>query len=293
MFRFAFLRIGVLAVLMMVSGCSGGSGMLPPLPDQSAILSMIQNINERADSFLTTDEILFSERPGGSGRIETICDYTRCQHFWPVVTYTYTVETARQKGRLIAGIPGMPHDNIHRHGGIVLSTFVHGPFRGDAWETVYGLGGWMDYNYFTTRLHEFAHRDRPDLELGSRLVAYSIGDATGTNPVTGSAVWQGAMVGRATTAPERFGRPVIGNAMLTFDFADIDLDVAFTQVRDADGTRSHPDIRWEGLTVQQGRFGTGGNGHSIQGQFYGPHHEEVGGIFEGNQIIGAFGGVRQ
>lgn len=51
-------------------------------------------------------------------------------------------------------------------------------------------------------------------------------------------------------------------------------------------------MTWGGLAVTNGMFGTGSQEDSIQDQFYGPNHEEVGGIFEHDQIIGAFGAVR-
>ena len=51
-------------------------------------------------------------------------------------------------------------------------------------------------------------------------------------------------------------------------------------------------MTWDGLAVTNGTFGTGSQGDSIQGRFYGPNHEEVGGIFERDHIIGAFGGGR-
>ena len=48
-------------------------------------------------------------------------------------------------------------------------------------------------------------------------------------------------------------------------------------------------MTWENLPVRNGRFGEGFDDPTIEGRFYGPNHEEVGGIFERNQIIGAFG----
>ena len=51
-------------------------------------------------------------------------------------------------------------------------------------------------------------------------------------------------------------------------------------------------MTWGGLTVTNGTFGTDSEGDSIQGQFYGPNHEEVGGIFERDQFVGAFGAGR-
>ena len=100
------------------------------------------------------------------------------------------------------------------------------------------------------------------------------------------------------------GHRVEGEATLTFWLADATLDAAFTNIVDISVRLSehsphphplHPSMYWEDLTVQDGRFREGSEGHLIQGQFYGPNHQEVGGIFEhnNNNIAGAFGARRQ
>lgn len=146
------------------------------------------------------------------------------------------------------------------------------------------LGGWMDYNFFTVNLWEF---DRVGWRLWN---AASVGVKSGSNPVSGSAIWTGAMVGRAHD-PRDVERPlatVMGDARLIFDFVQNDIDVALTGIQAEDGT-AYPDIAADNLAVQDGVFGGGG----FQGSFYGPNHEEVGGLFERNQIVGAFGATRQ
>ena len=84
----------------------------------------------------------------------------------------------------------------------------------------------------------------------------------------------------------------MGDATLTFDLSQSDIDVTFTNIRDIDSGRPHGPIIWQNIPVRSGSFATGFIGNSIDGRFYGPNHEEVGGIFERNQIAGAFGAKR-
>ena len=141
----------------------------------------------------------------------------------------------------------------------------------------------MDYHFFTVNLWKF---ERVGWQIWN---AASVGVESGSNPVSGSATWTGAMVGRVRVPhdAEQPGALVLGDSRLTFDFQMNDIDVAFTDIRSDDGT-SYADLTWDNIPTENGRFGFEG----VQGSFYGPHHEEVGGVFERNQIIGAFGASR-
>lgn len=98
----------------------------------------------------------------------------------------------------------------------------------------------------------------------------------------GSAIWSGKMVGLDAN-----NRVVRGEAAITFtDFGDPRVDVRLEP-------RLHPDMEWYGLPVQSGRFSNERTTSDyIRGEFYGPNAEEVGGVFERNRIIGAFGAGR-
>ena len=50
-------------------------------------------------------------------------------------------------------------------------------------------------------------------------------------------------------------------------------------------------MNWTGIAVTGGAFAAASSG-TIEGRFYGPDHEEVGGVFERNEILGAFGAAR-
>ena len=116
----------------------------------------------------------------------------------------------------------------------------------------------------------------------------SLGDGSGSNPLTGSATWRGAMAG-VKVGSSSIGAEVTGDAEMTADLAAASLDLAFTNIADSSGVLSN-DIRWQGVSMQNGSFnGSGG----LQGNFYGPDHEEAGGVFERDGIAGAFSLVRQ
>ena len=90
------------------------------------------------------------------------------------------------------------------------------------------------------------------------------------------------------------------------------IDVVFSKIVNEDTGASIADMAWRGLTLQDRSFGTDdvrfndGTGFyfpeenfgtasdgSIFGHFYGPNHEEVGGIFHHDGIAGAFAAKRE
>ena len=159
--------------------------------------------------------------------------------------------------------------------------------------------GWMQYSKFGGQINNitngFAQVGQAyyrDFTGQRYAVATSIGQLSETNPVDGNATWEGVMIGGRIGETVDFGDPVRGDATLTFDFADADLDVAFTNIqslRNVEVPATYPDMTWENLAVRDGRFGGGFDEPTIEGRFYGPNHEEVGGIFQRSRIVGAFG----
>lgn len=122
--------------------------------------------------------------------------------------------------------------------------------------------------------------------------SYSVGVPAGTNPVSGSASWTGVMVGADRSPTDRrdatVGNFIRGDATLTVDFAQTNVDVVFDNIMDLETERVLLDMEWTDIPMTDGAFETG----TIQGRFYGEDHEEVGGIFERDLILGAFGAKR-
>ena len=156
-------------------------------------------------------------------------------------------------------------------GALEVGALADRMLRGD-FTNLYGQ--WMDDSVFA---------------IVDDAVAVSFGGSPGTTPTAlGGAVWRGALVGVDTRTRDR----IEGNAVIDIDdFARPDVDIAFTGLADTHG-RSRADLRWEDIPVVQGTFRMQDADGTIEGRFYGSDHQEVGGIFDRDQLTGAFGASR-
>ena len=110
-----------------------------------------------------------------------------------------------------------------------------------------------------------------------------VGGVTHPNSLlSGSATWNGEMV-----ALDSNNRLVRGDASLTIaDFNNPSVDVRLAP-------NARPVMTWANIPVRSGGFSQRTSStHYIKGEFYGPRAEEAGGVFERNQLIGAFGARR-
>ncbi|MXW85262.1 MAG: transferrin-binding protein-like solute binding protein [Boseongicola sp. SB0667_bin_21] len=123
--------------------------------------------------------------------------------------------------------------------------------------------------------------------------ARSIGRASDSRPVSGGATWNGIMAGVDVSGSRTMGERVEGSALLVIpEFDRPAVDVTFSDITyTATGFPREGQIEWNGLAIDDaGMFGDDDDG--IRGRFYGPDHEEVGGVFLEDGISGAFGASR-
>ena len=257
--------VGVAALALVLSGCGGGGGGNVRSPTGGNMLPPVQALNriiQSADSLLVSDVV-----PPSGSRIQADCAGTTCTMSGEAPDVSLSDVTT---GLKLALTLGMEATETHR--GVSLNTLSD-------------YGGWLQYNYFAAGRGTAGTTRYP--------LSISFGDATGSNPVRGSATWSGVMVGVDVSAT-RYRNRIRGDADLTIaDFADPKLDVAFTNIIDIDdSSRRRADMTWDDVPVTSGGFETGSHGNSIQGKSYGPNHEEAGGVFERDQVIGAFGAKR-
>lgn len=151
------------------------------------------------------------------------------------------------------------------------------------------LGAWMQNAGFSVQV------DRETVEgvqINSR-IGIVAGDLTGSPPA-GGATWQGLMVGTPAEGTGR-GDRLQGDATLTYSLADQTMGATFTNIQNIDRLRAHSvsTVSFTDVLVKaNGEFQAGLTGNHIQGGFYGPGHAEVAGIFEQQNIVGAFGAKR-
>ncbi len=148
----------------------------------------------------------------------------------------------------------------------------------------HGWAGWAEHNFFYVTVSELIEDDPLRPSQATFFNSYSIGNATGTHPHGSETfVWKGVMAGIDVSDLDTEGNPVRGDASVYFEHGvSPALDVVFTNIMDLKANTRRRDISWRGVPVtDQGGFDTTG----LSGRFYGPNHEEVGGVFINNQIL--------
>ncbi len=154
-----------------------------------------------------------------------------------------------------------------------------------------GMGGLLDHSAFGVGAGAFF--DEPgnrEKRLLSDIVQVSYGGSPGSRPAltaSGTATWEGAMV----AADTEFGHTIIAASTVRVDLDRMNADVQMSNVVDTDARARLPSFGWTDLSIQTN--GTFGDGRTLSASFYGPDHEEVGGIFTTEELIGAFGAARQ
>ena len=284
-------------MVSLVSGCGGGSngsGMTPD-PDSSygTMVSDISAILQSSDSLMMTDIVLADPNaimiPEGI-RVQASCSSGQCQALYggyPVADIslsefefpdpansTYEFSTGSGDVRIIDVQERQEEDGITTD--------------------VATLGAWLDHTAFAVEVSAMVSGVSNGVNLQGTVSrgAYSFGDATGTTPTFGNATWNGTMWGSETTSPSNPDNRVQGDVTLTFDLAQSNLDVTFANIRNVDRGNRYENMAWQDIPVISGSFSSEIEGNAITGQFYGSNHEEIGGIFERNQILGAFGARR-
>ena len=311
--RFRLLMVA--GLVMILSGCGGNTLMPmepPPIdPAVEAALAELEAVSNISDSILVSDLVFTpageTERLHGA----TSCRRTRCLSSVlgrPFLQYALRTEDFEE---ILSYDPVVEGGGFVRYRGVSLGGFSETLYQREEDiardllvkidTDIRSVEGWMQYSKFAIQINSITegfvqvgqyYRDF----TGQRYaVGTSIGQLSETNPVDGNATWEGVMVGGRISDTPEIGDPLRGDATLTFDFSNADLDVAFTNIRTlsiVEVPKTYPDMTWENLAVRDGRFGGGFDEPTIEGRFYGPNHEEVGGIFQRNRIVGAFGAQR-
>ncbi len=286
--------------LLLLAACGGGTPVSEiPLPaDNSAppnltsdqIDEEFSNRDKADDSLLLSDYLVFIQKRVQPERVNVSCDKPH-----ECIVTLGGAKLFYKPSKLVDGNTifkvGTKYKAIGKHNGIPL-------FRGrdemriiDREENVpvVGYGGWLDHGYFAVNTGVAGNP--------AQVVSYSKGNASGTRPDSkdGSGTWNGVMVGSDASRPPKRFNLIRGDAKITIDdFSKPELDIAFTEIQDRDARKNHDDMKWTNVWIKKdGFFKKGSDKDSIQGRFYGPKHNEVSGVFERDQVLGAFGAKRQ
>lgn len=288
------LAMAALAALCL-SACGGGGGgrsgppgmdstrpMPDPRPTAAQAIEQIGNIGRMADGLTTTDIVVTpGSRLLANLRIDTDCGGTSCIAEGETGSFSTSVDADA-----LSQIPEAT---------VTVADNLYGVHRGRIDDQIevemisadfLAYGAWLEQQFFGVIQATWSGTvEGARIDGLETVYGFSIGDESGSNPMQGSATWDGLMIGVHVDQPTE---EVTGRTQATYSFAEQTMDVQMTNL-----TRGHADMSWEDLRVSQGRFSAGSDADSIAGSFYGDTHQEVGGVFERNQLIGAFGAKRK
>ncbi len=256
-------------------------------PDFSSedVGTSVSQLRAAANALLASDLLMFAGN-GVAVRGQTTCLNDECSSNLAETALTLTVSGVE------FGNQSLDYQAVASHRGASLAEGRGETSIAGTSIDYNAYGGWLQHSFFVIEAGKVAE----GLLEGTPIIySYSVGDAPDTNPaaVDGSGRWRGVMVGADVGQTATRGNLIQGNAEITIaDFADPQVDVAFTQIFDLETEIQRSDMNWVGIQVTAGGFASGTDGNSIEGRFYSPNHQEVGGIFERDQVLGAFGGAR-
>ena len=291
------MAISLVAVLAL--GCGGGSGMsqqtdMPQQPDMMPDVDNLTRLNPDA-LLLMSDMYLYGRDQQGKAvdfTIDATCSLDGCVTSNAQLGYSdrfvigdfVDAEDSISEDFQLAGIGSRNGVELYRASQTIPLD------DGDV--DVEGYGAWMRHNLFGSFVGETTIRGIY-FEMG---FAMSAGNPSGslpsiqTLPPQSRLTYEGVMLGVDSSGADR-GEHLEGDARLEFraSAGDARMDVSFTNIRGRSTGGSYENIVWGNLRVESN--GTFERGY-INGAFYGPDHEEVGGTFSTEDIAGAYGARR-
>ncbi len=183
---------------------------------------------------------------------------------------------------------------VHRARSILAQYQAAGRIDENAHLEYLSYGGWLTQSAFSVDMFTVVDASAGDSE-DSIIVGFSYGKASGSRPTApgnNNAEWRGSVVG----IEKNSGDVIQGDVDMTIQNVatnDFISNIGFTSLVNLNSDVVVSDMNWNQIPMTtQGTFSstTGGD---IDGSFYGRRHREVGGTFNRDGIIGAFGGLRQ
>lgn len=293
-------RLALLAAAMGLvaglSGCGGGSpaaGLQPSTPGPITS-GEVQTLLERRLADATYPVVT------SFGGAVAVCQAIGC----PVIDAIHVDMTA---GGRRPDLSGLEHLEPRRDIDLASRRIVlerHPPVFRDT------FGAWMDHGFFLVDVFT----GQSEVDFTYKILWF--GNASDTSPVTaigGTASWAGIVSGVKIEPLSDAGALVYGDAAITVTNlnAGASVTVGFSNISRQDTGAVITDMTWSGLPVQGRSFGTanvrfgGEKSYTFKagfgtesegglfGHFYGPDHEEVGGLFNLDGIAGAFAAKRE
>lgn len=267
-----------LAVLgLLIAGCGGSPREKPPDTPEYHALQDYERIARNSNLLLSTDRINWVP-----GRIKPDRVSVECKGLYCSVGYSAYARANKVYNLSPEEVTLLPDTNRINTG----IEYLINPFN-----DLHSYAGWMEHSFFAATVVLFKHDDDPDQGV-IQTYGTVAGNITETNPVT-EATWIGFATARDHNIATDLESVVVGDARISVRIDDEVLaDVRLTDLGNAGTGQAYTDMIFEGMSVTDGQFSRyHTDDNRLSGAFFGPSHEEVGGVFDHPQgLVGAFGG---
>ena len=272
-----------LALVILLTACSEGDKkrVLEVLKHEE-VVGGIARVLAKSDTLMVSDVLSVEETPSLTqyecNPGTNTCTRTGVPLFDPTDTLEQLVA--------VTASPDIERSDVRKYNGIDLAEYsVTATRRGVEWTTSH-YGAWLDYSAFETSIASGVNPNSVTV-----LAAYSLsfGERNDTAP-QGNATWEGLMLGHTR------GQNVDalqGDATLDFKLDAMTVDVSFSDITNLATGADQPEVEFSDIPVSNGAFTNRTATAHIAGRFYGPAHEEVGGVFTYPTALGAFGARKQ
>ena len=268
----------------ILGACMGGGGssrvpeVPPPTPEELAIQDYVR-IASNANLLLSTDRINWVP-----GRTEPERVSVECKGLYCSVGYTLFLR-ANKVFRLLPEETSVLPDTNGINTGV---EHVVGSFH-----DLHSYAGWMEHSFFASTVVLYKHDTDPDQGV-IQTYGTIAGNATNTNPET-EATWTGFATARDHNIATDLESVVTGDASISVSISEQVLaNVYLTGMTNTTTGQAYADMIYENMPVTDGQFSRyHADDDRLSGVFYGPDHEEVGGVFDHPEgLVGAYGGDR-
>lgn len=278
-----------LALVVLLAACSeSDKKRVLEVLEHEEVVGGIARVLAKSDTLMVSDALSIDGTPSLT-EYECITETNTCTRdsvplFDPVDTLAELIT--------VTANPDVERSDIRQHNGIDLAEYSVTETRPGAIWTTSHYGAWLDYSAFETSIARGLKTDNVNV-----LAAYSIsfGQRTPDDapPLQDGATWEGMMLGH-TRGPNAVDA-LQGDATIAFEFDAMTVDVLFSNITyvTTGADFRGGDIPFNGIQVGNGAFTDRTATAHIAGRFYGPAHEEVGGVFTWPTALGAFGARKQ
>ena len=272
----------VIALGVLMAGCMGGGGSsdVPVPPPEYVAIQDYERIASSANLLLSTDRINWVPGQAEPVRVSVECRGMLCS-----VGYTAFVRANKVIRIFPEEVTILPDTNGINTG---IEHFIS--YSAD----LHSYAGWMEYSFFASTVVLWKADTDPDQGVIQTYGTIS-GNSTNTNPGM-EATWTGFATARDHNIATDRQSVVTGDASISVSIGEQVLaDVHVTGLANITTGQAYTDMIFENMPVEDGQFSRyHADNNRLSGAFYGPDHEEVGGVFDHPQgLQGAYGGARQ